>query len=401
MKIALFTDTYLPQKNGVAVVVNQLKYELNKLGHDVYVYTIHIPNDSKEIEDQVMRSRAVMVPKLGVDENLLALPSRSKILQHLKDNGTDIIHTHTELSQGFLGRYCARVLKIPHIHTVHTMWADYRHYLFRGRLLTEKSIAMIYHFFLRKTTAVITPSQKARDFLQYIDIKGVHINNGVDSKLFFTQYDKIKQRQLIENFHLENYSRVILFVGRLAPEKRVIDLLDLLLPVLHKYVDVAIMFIGDGIDSSLLKSKAQDSGLAKRCVFPGRVEHSEMVNYYALAYIYVTISLSEVQPMSVIEALLSGLPVISRRDSAYEDLVLNKKNGGQYESDEDVYRAIDQLLGDSISHKNYQKASLEIAKNFTSEVNASKTLRLYHQALEAGRPEAFQKGPLIYDTHSE
>ncbi|NIZ47181.1 glycosyltransferase [Entomospira nematocerorum] len=397
MRIALFTDTYLPQKNGVAVAVNQLKHELVKLGHDVYVYTIHIPSEGGEIEEQVLRSRALLVPRLGADENLLAFPSRHKTLKQLKSDNIDIIHTHTELPQGFLGRYCAKALGIPHIHTVHTMWADYRHYLFRGRLLTERNVAFIYHIFLRKTTAVITPSMKAQLFLERLSIKGVHINNGVDEENFAASLSVARQNTLRQQLGIELRHKVIIFVGRLAPEKRAIPLFEVLASVMQQRKDVISIFIGEGVDAETMKHKAVEKNISNKCFFMGKVEHHEIANYYAISDIYVTVSLSEVQPMTLIEALLSSLPIISRQDSAYNGLVMQNQNGGQYATDAAVLEAILELLDNPELLASYSAYSRTLSQKFTARANAEETLSLYHRALEAGRPEAFHKGPLVYD----
>jgi 1,2-diacylglycerol 3-alpha-glucosyltransferase len=397
MRVALFTDTYLPQKNGVAVAVNQLKHELTKLGHEVYIYTIHITNDDQEQEDHVMRSKAIAMPIGGVDENLLAVPNRLRTLHQLKKDKIDIIHTHTEFPQGFMGRYCAKALKIPHIHTVHTMWADYQHYFFRGRALSPKNIAFAYQRFVYKTTAVIAPSKKAQQFLEKIQVKGLRINNGIDADTFFSQASQLAQEQLRETWQLAEDQKVLLFVGRLAPEKRAKELLELLLPLVVARPDCTVMFIGDGVDAKQMKQQTTELGMQHKVLFVGRVEHDQMANYYALARLYVTISLSEVQPMTLIEALFSGLAIVSRQDVAYEGLVVDKLNGSMHDSDEQVLQAVQELLDNDAQLKQYQQGSLGLAQSFSSQSNAGQTLALYQHALQMGRPESFRKGPLIYD----
>jgi 1,2-diacylglycerol 3-alpha-glucosyltransferase len=398
MNIALFTDTYLPHKNGVAVSVNQLKYELAKLGHNVYIYTIHIPDAGGEIEDHVTRSRALPVAGLGSDENLLAVPSLVRTLRDLRSNNVEIIHTHTELPQGFLGRHCARVLNVPHIHTVHTMWSDYRHYLFRGRLLTERNVAFAYHLFLRKTTAIVTPSLKAKQFLSSIKIKGVRINNGIDQELFFADLDTAKQEAIRTQHGIMPNAKVILFVGRIAPEKRVRELYTAIARVMQGDNSVKMLYIGAGVDMIHLRQRAAQDDLEDRMIFVGNVPHDEMVNYYALAHLYVTLSISEVQPVSLIEALFAGLPIIGRRDVAFDGLIASGVNGGQYDSDDEVAGAIVDFFADLALADRYSEASLGLAQNFTSRKNAEQMIALYHEAIRLGRPEAFQKGPLFYDT---
>ena len=124
MKIGLFTDTYYPQINGVATSVLMLKRNLEMRGHQVYVFTTTDPKaDSEEINVyRVPSIPFISARRVGMFYN----PRLSKIIKGL---GLDVIHTHTEFSLGIFGRSMARELNIPFLHTYHTIYEDYTHYL--------------------------------------------------------------------------------------------------------------------------------------------------------------------------------------------------------------------------------------------------------------------------------
>lgn len=91
------------------------------------------------------------------------------------------------------------------------------------------------------------------------------------------------------------------------------------------------------------------------------------------------------------------MPIISRKDSAYNGLVVNDQNGGQYDSDEEVLEALIRVLDNPELLASYATFSRVLSAKFTARANAEETLNLYNKAVNAGRPEVFHKGPLVYD----
>ncbi len=397
MRIALFTDTYLPQKNGVAVSVAQLKSELELLGHQVYVYTIRMPHTT-DVDPFIYRSRAIEINLIGVsNENLVATPNGLKILSKLKQDKIELIHTHSELSEGLVGRYCARMLKVPHVHTVHTMWSDYMHYIFKGRLVSPRTIAFAFKRFLRHTTAIVAPSPKAAAYLKGLGIRSTIVNNGVDATTFLAALTNTNLEQVRAEVGITQQDFPVLFVGRIAHEKRVTEFFYMLVAAMAHEPKIFGLIVGDGMDRPFLQEEAIRLGLAERFKFTGVVEHAKMAQYYAVSSCYATVSLSEVQPMTVIEALISGLPVLSRQDLAYEGMVQNGINGFMVESDEEMALALAKLAQDKMLQVSFAKASLERAAYYSAKRQAQDMQSLYEKTLKAGTPGWFRHGPLIFD----
>lgn len=397
MRIALFTDTYLPQKNGVAVSVAQLRNELVMLGHQVYVYTIRMPHHTDD-DPFIYRSRAIEINIIGVsDENLVATPNGVKILAKLKQDKIELIHTHSELSEGLCGRYCARVLKIPHVHTVHTMWSDYIHYIFKGRLVSPRTIAFAFKRFLRHCTAIVAPSPKAQAYLKGLGIRSTIVNNGVDASAFLADLAKTPLPQVRNQLGITEQDFPVLSVGRVAHEKRVTELFYALVAAMEQEPRIMGLIVGDGIDRPFLEAEAKRLGLGSRFKFVGVVDHAKMAQYYAVARCYATVSLSEVQPMTVIEALISGLPVLSRKDLAYEGMVQPNMNGFMVDSDEEMTSALVKLAQDEALCIKFAVASLERAAYYSAKRQALDMQTLYEKALKAGTPGWLRRGPLIFD----
>ena len=134
MNIALFSDTYLPDINGVATSTHILKKELKKHGHHVLVVTTILPHNSDYIdEDQdILRLPGIDLKKLyGYRaSNIYSF----KGMKELKEFQPDIIHVQTEFGIGIFGKIAGEILNIPVCYTYHTMWADYSHYITPGNL---------------------------------------------------------------------------------------------------------------------------------------------------------------------------------------------------------------------------------------------------------------------------
>lgn len=126
MKIGFFTDTYFPQVSGVSTSIRTLKEELELLGHEVYIFTTTDPN-VRELESRIIRMPSV--PFISFKQRRVIVRGMLYAYYVAKDLELDIIHTHTEFGLGILGKQVAKALEIPCLHTYHTMYEDYLHYI--------------------------------------------------------------------------------------------------------------------------------------------------------------------------------------------------------------------------------------------------------------------------------
>ena len=127
MRIALFTETYLPSINGVVTHVKTLKEGLEALGHTVLVVTADSRVNNHVIADDVMYCPAVKLKKIYNYD--IAPPISKERLDKIKSFAPDIIHIHNEFGVGISGVLIARTLKVPLVYTLHTMYDDYVYYV--------------------------------------------------------------------------------------------------------------------------------------------------------------------------------------------------------------------------------------------------------------------------------
>lgn len=160
LRIALFTEVYLPYINGVVTHVKILKEGLEKLGHSVLVVTSDPNTRHHYTEDGVLHCPAVRLKKIY--NYGLASPFSHTRTKLVEDFRPDVIHIHTEFSMGLLGIHIAHKLKVPLVYTLHTMYDDYVYYVapkHLARLARDASRRYARHF-AREAQALTSPSEK-------------------------------------------------------------------------------------------------------------------------------------------------------------------------------------------------------------------------------------------------
>ncbi|MBN2546050.1 MAG: glycosyltransferase [Spirochaetes bacterium] len=381
MNIALFTDCYLPIKNGVVTSVMQLKEGLESKGHNVIVIAPEVPNYIDK-DKNIYRLPSV---KLGLGtEQRFAFYHQGPINRFLKKKNIDIVHSHTEFSIGQCGKKAAKKLKIPIIHTTHTMWEDYTHYIFNGKLLTKSMSRKILINLLKNINCIIAPSIKAKKYYQQLlpntPIQIIH--NGIDQQNFIpTPVKKSEINQLRKEFDLKKNDKILIFVGRIGKEKRVNELFDAVVPVIKKTQNTKMIFVGEGpILKDLIKKKTE-LHLNKDIIFTGFVNWELIYRLYYISNIFITTSLSEVHPMTMIEACICKLPIIARRDDSYLDLVQNGKNGYLVDSDSELTDRIIELLNNCKKLEEFSENSYYISQSFKAESHVNKVENLYKKVI--------------------
>ena len=165
MNIGLFTDTYFPQLSGVATSIQTLKNSLEADGHSVFIFTTTDPHLGKgTIEPNIFRVSSV--PFVSFTDRRIAVRGLFQATKIAKEVKLDIVHTQTEFAMGMIGKYVAHSLDIPAIHTYHTMYEDYLHYVLNGHLLKPYHVKQITKAYLHKMDGVVAPSQRVKETLR-------------------------------------------------------------------------------------------------------------------------------------------------------------------------------------------------------------------------------------------
>ncbi|MFW6270617.1 MAG: glycosyltransferase family 4 protein [Bacillota bacterium] len=367
MKIGLFTDTYFPHVNGVVSSVETLRKELIKRGHQVTIITINSPQNPKNSAD-IIKLPGIPFPSLP--EHKIGFIYSFKTVKEIRKLDLDIIHTHTEFSVGILGRVMARFLNIPVVHTYHTMYEEYVHYLTAGKKI-EVFIEMAKKYskiYCKSCDSLIVPSQKTKDaLLAYgLDKEIKIIPTGIKLEHFFHRYSSKKVDKLRENWGINKNNKVLLYVGRLAPEKSVDVLISGMKSLKDDLPQVRLVIVGDGPERDKLEKRALKLGLEDRVIFTGEQPWSKIGIYYQLGDIYVNASVTETQGLTFIEAMASGLPVVARYDTNLKGVIQHGKNGYFFKNKQEFSSTIKNLLLKPLELKWLGENSRHYSKEFSS-----------------------------------
>ena len=212
MRIGLFTDTYPPYINGVSTSVCMLKHALEKKGHQVFVVTVNNNSLKYSFEDDNTVIRIPGIP-VGIYDYRLTGVYPLRAINIVKKWKLDVIHSHTEFGIGTFARIIAKQLDIPLVHTYHTMYEDYVHYITHGYFnkSSKKIVEYLTLFYCDKTAnELIVPTKKTYDlFKEKYDVdRNVHIiPTGIEIERFYKEnvdHKKVtelkKQLMLLTNY---------------------------------------------------------------------------------------------------------------------------------------------------------------------------------------------------------
>ena len=345
MRVGLFTDTYFPQVSGVATSIRTLKTELEKQGHTVFIFTT-TDKDVNRYEDwQIIRIPSV--PFFAFKDRRFAYRGFSKALEIARQYQLDIIHTQTEFSLGLLGIWIARELKIPVIHTYHTQYEEYVHYIAKGLLIRPSMVKYLVRGFLHDVDGVICPSEIVCDLLSdyKVSVEKRIIPTGIELAKF--ERPEIKEEHLKElrsKLGIKADENMLLSLSRISFEKNIQGVLKAFADVLKEEDKVKLVVAGDGPYLDSLKEQAQDLEIQDSVIFTGMISPSETALYYKAADFFISASTSETQGLTFLESLASGTPVIAHGNPYLDNLINNKMFGTLYYEDADLGGAILEAL---------------------------------------------------------
>ena len=382
MNVGVFTDCYLPTKNGVTTAIVQARQELERRGHKVVVYTVASPG---YVERDPGVYRFPSLPFNAGIELRFGLARQGAIDRIVAREHLDLIHTHTEFTLGWAGKRAARRASLPLVHTLHTFYPAYRHYLPLGRLLPEKAIGRLLARILAGHDAVICPSEKGRAYVASClpALRTAVIGNGVSGERFDVErVTQVARDRVRAALGIDPAHRVILCVGRLAQEKRVLALFEALRPLLHAHADCCAAFVGSGPARGALHAATQRAGLDRQVLLTGPVAWERMVEIYSIAHVFVTVSLSEIHPMTLIEAAMCGLPIVARRDISFCDLVREGFNGFLVDTDAEIAGKLAAILDNDTTQRTFAGNARSLSAQFTIELHVDRLEALYRQVID-------------------
>jgi 1,2-diacylglycerol 3-alpha-glucosyltransferase len=321
MRIGMLADIYKPHVSGITNYLALNKTYLEKAGHEVFIFTFGDEN-YPDTETNIIRSQGLPLTDTGYYLGLSYKAQARKLLYSM-----DVVHVHHPFVSGTLAlRYC-RPRGIPIVFTNHTRYDLYAQVYMPilPDIVGETIIQAYLPPFCRACDLVIAPSEGLRQVLLRLGVDAPMevVPNGVNLE----PYGKITHKVDRGLFGFKPEQVVLVYVGRLGPEKNLPFLLRSFAGTAAAYETVRLLLIGDGPERDNLQDLVHNLNVDDKVHFTGMVPYEELPGFLASADAFVTASVTEVHPLSVIEAMAAGLPVLGIISPGVSDTIEDRVTG--------------------------------------------------------------------------
>jgi glycosyltransferase involved in cell wall biosynthesis len=335
MRIALFSDSFLPYICGATFALVNQANALAARGHTVRIFCPgggkrrHASARSVELDGSIEVERVPLALPWSGQPNLdVVLPTFLPTIARARAFAPDVIHAHTEWGVGWVALLAGRRLRVPVVGTFHTFWDDpryMRHFPFPNWAVFRRAMGAYSAFFYRRCTATIAPSLSVQRHLRQRGLAARVVSNGIPRPVLVPPAE-IRARR--EAMGLAD-GPVFLYLGRVSSEKTLPLCLDAFARVLAARPSARFVVIGGGPDEKRFDAHARSLGIGDRVVRTGMVPHEALMaeNLPRVGDVFVTASETENQPISVLEAMAFGMPVIGPSARGVPELVEDGVNG--------------------------------------------------------------------------
>jgi len=386
MRIAMFTETYLPYINGVVTHVRLLKEGLEGLGHEVLIVTADPTVRHHRVENGILRCPAHSFKKIygyGV-----AFPVSSKRLRYLIKFKPDIIHVHNEFGVGLFGLQSASILSVPLVYTMHTIYDDYLHYVGSSGMTSvwNKTMTLYLNRFTKNACAVTGPSAKVEDFCKrhHLDATVFIIRNCPDLEAFHpSATNKKAVAKLRKKYKILPKDKVLITVCRIAPEKSMDVLIHYFYKCFGTDMDYKMVMVGDGPALASLKELVRLFNLEGRVIFPGAIPNKDVPDYCHLADLFASASLSDTYSISMLEAMAAGLPAVIRLDVINKGQIEHGVNGFIFNNEVEFEHHIRAYFALPAKERNAMKAgTIASISSYGKKDLAMELVKVYNHAMK-------------------
>ena len=316
MRIAIFTDTFSPQINGVTKTINRLLEYYESRGIEYIVFAPDFEDKDEEDSENVIRFKSHSF--IFYRECRLSNPKYSVVEKMVDDFNPDLIHIITEYTIGRVGRKYAKKKNVPCATTYETDIPLYLKYYHASFL---KGLAwVLYRHFHNVSDCTFTPSHYTQKRIESKGFTNVETwERGIELENFSPDFrDESWRKELGIDDKI-----VFLYVGRISPEKHVHIYIDAAKKINEKYMDkVHFLMVGGGPSDKEMREKAPDN-----MTFLGYLKGDELSKAYASSDVFLFPSPTETLGFVVLEAMASGLPVICCEEGGVSDSVIVGENG--------------------------------------------------------------------------
>jgi 1,2-diacylglycerol 3-alpha-glucosyltransferase len=377
VRIALFTNNYLPFCGGVTISVETLRCGLEGRGHEVWVMAPRF-RGVRDGGPRVLRYPSI--PATTYPEFPLAIPYAPTVTARVRALGIDVFHAHHPFLLGPAAGRLARGSGRPLVFTYHTRYEKYAHYVPLTRTLVETAAVVLSTRFAKRVDAVIAPSVVVRDELVRRGVRAPVsvVPTGVDLACF-RPGDRLAARRALA---LPAHDPVVLYVGRLDREKSVDRVLLAFERVASTVPRARLLIVGHGKEAERLRRRAGTLAAAGGVQFLGARAHDTLPICYQAADLFLFASETETQGLVLAEAAACGLPAVAVDASGCDEVVRDGETGLLTKSDPTALAeaAIGLLLDGERRAAMGARARDVAVSDFDVRLQIDRTLEVYAEA---------------------
>lgn len=325
MRVAIFTDTFLPTINGVSISIANLCEGFKVRGHYAKIFAPAYPGLERPDGVDTFDFPSFLPPLVPFDYPIALPVDSKKLTQEVRRGEFDLIHCHQPFRVGNWGLLEGKRCGLPVVTSAHTQCEIYARQL---------HIPAFFDWYLQglirkhcnAADLVTTPGLGQKLHLEKIGVETpiVEVSNPTKLETFYGA-DGTSVR---EAYGIKSGEILIGYVGRLSGEKNLGVLLDEFEQILRVVPTARLMIVGGGNPKFEKRLKARAYAISRdRIIFTGRIDHDQIAPYFAAMDVFVTPSMSEVQPMSFAEAFAAGTPIVAFNVPGCNDMVRHLLNG--------------------------------------------------------------------------
>ena len=418
MKIAIASDIYYPQINGVAVFAHNLALGLARAGHEVIVIApsfngkYHVEVENGVTTYHLTSARFPFYPdqinKVPDKKTFLGLPMPrlayrngiwwsvnpwSEVKHILNEFNPDIIHLQTAETIALAVMSYVRKYDVPLVSTGHAypdnVTGQFK--LLKPKVIKKPTDAVLRAYmasFLKHAEYATMPTEMAIGDLvpknrRRFKVTVEALSNGVDLSEFSPGKP---DPEVLKKFGISTGPKKrVLYIGRVDPEKSISNVVLAFAKALKKVPDAEMVIVGDGIDVNHLKKLVSELDLEKKVIFMGKILPPDLVEIYRCGTLFATASETETQGIVLIEAAATGLPLIAVDKGAVGELCQDKRNGELCQPGGDIdgiAKAMVKILSDDELRKKYSEQSIEVSKLHDLNRTLKRFEEIYHEAIK-------------------
>ena len=377
MRIAFFTDAYLPQRDGVVSTIVNFRKELERKGHEVFIFAAGSRKDKRENRDAHVFYHTAIPFRPYPDYKIVLFPVRSvSKVGRLK---VDLVHTHSMAGMGLAAYATAKAFGLPLVGTFHTLVPEAAHYLSRHDAVKDVGKRLLWDYlrlYYNRCGIVTVPSRWIGGLIASKGICNVVV---VPPGICAERFEKGNGKAFREKFVLGK-APVIMYVGRVAEEKNLETLIKAAIYVLEEIPRAKFVVVGKGPAEKKYVEMARKEGVGRAFVFTGFVSDEELPDAYHACDVLAFPSTFETLGIVALEAMACGKPVAAADHGPLREVVKEGSNGALFDpkNAEQCAGAIVQVYK---ARRRFAPACRRTALEYSVEKSVGKLTQVYRNAM--------------------